>query len=134
MSDFSQEKTLRAHILLLEEGGEYANYFAKGESGMWKLIDPANKAAAQALLDAKVAEVDTHVGSAEPNGSGPSNFEDYTPIHFSDSVDGAKYRAWFVDSNGSYWKADNGNSDTLSEITDEQEITALLEESGFIPQ
>jgi len=137
MATFAEEKMLRAHLELIAEGGDYAAYFTQGtnedgEPSAWFLADDANQAAAQALLDAKVAEL-SNIGSESAGGEGPSNWDGYTAIHFSNDVVGANYRAWFVDTDGDYWKADNGNSDTLVQITDSAEIDTLLSDSGFIP-
>lgn len=131
MASYAEEKMIRAHVELIEEGGEYAGYFTQGESGMWVLADVANQATAQALLDAKVAVLD-NIGPESSNGEGPSDFGGYTPIHFDNTVDGVQYRTWFV-KDGSYYVADDGNSDTLTEVTDEDEIATLLADSGFIP-
>lgn len=136
MATFAEEKMLRAHLELIAEGGEYAGYFTQGtnedgDPSAWFLADDNNKDAAQALLDAKVATL-TNIGAETAGGEGPSNWDGYTAIHFSNEVDGVNYRAWFVDANGDYWKADNGNSDTLAQITDSAEIETLLSDSGYI--
>ena len=133
---YAQEKATRAHILLIEEAGDYAGYFsqgtnAEGEPSAWFLTNDSDEAAAQALLDAKVAEL-TEIGTEESYGNGPSEFEGYSPIHFADDIDGIKYRTWFVNADGDYYKADNGNSDDLTEITDADEIATLLTDSGYI--
>ena len=69
---YAQEKYTRAHILLIEEGGDYADYFSQGtnedgEPSAWFLTNSSDEAAAQALLDAKVAEL-TEIGIEESNG------------------------------------------------------------------
>lgn len=134
MSAYDREKMLRAHIELIEEGGDYASYFSQSEPGApWLLADIANKDAAQALLDAKVAEITDKVGPENPNGTGPSDFDEYTAIHFDDDVEGVNYRAWFV-KDGKYYKADNGDSGTIQEIADQAEIDTLIEVSGFISE
>lgn len=133
---YAQEKYTRAHILLIEEGGDYADYFSQGtnedgEPSAWFLTNNSDEAAAQALLDAKVAEL-TEIGIEEANGDGPSDFDGYSPIHFADDIDGIKYRTWFVNVDGDYFKADDGNSDSIAEITDADEIATLLTDSGYI--
>tara|TARA_Y100000389_G_scaffold182485_1_gene199165 strand:+ start:408 stop:818 length:411 start_codon:yes stop_codon:yes gene_type:complete len=133
---YAQEKYTRAHILLIEEAGDYAAYFSQGsneagEPSAWFLTNNSDEAAAQALLDAKVAEL-TEIGIEESNGDGPSDFDGYSPIHFADDIDGIKYRTWFVNADGDYFKADDGNSDNLAEITDADEISTLLTDSGYI--
>jgi hypothetical protein len=133
---YAQEKYTRAHILLIEEGGDYAGYFSQGtnedgEPSAWFLTNNSDEAAAQALLDAKVAEL-TEIGTEESNGDGPSEFDGYSPIHFADDIDGIKYRTWFVNADGDYFKADDGNSDSIAEITDADEIASLLTDSGYI--
>jgi len=133
---YAQEKYTRAHILLIEEAGEYAGYFSQGtnedgEPSAWFLTNSSDEAAAQALLDAKVAEL-TEIGIEEANGDGPSDFDGYSPIHFADDIDGIKYRTWFVNADGDYFKADDGNSDSIAEITDADEIATLLTISGYI--
>ena len=133
---YAQEKYTRAHILLIEEAGEYAGYFSQGtnedgEPSAWFLTSSSDEAAAQALLDAKVAEL-TEIGIEEANGDGPSDFDGYSPIHFADDIDGIKYRTWFVNADGDYFKADDGNSDSIAEITDADEIATLLTDSGYI--
>lgn len=136
MATFAQEKILRAHLELIAEGGDYAGYFsqgtnAEGEPSAWFLTNDSDKDAAQALLDARVASL-TDIGSENSGGEGPSDFDGYTPIHFDDSVSGVDYRTWFVDINGDYFKADNGNSDSIAQITDSDEINTLLTDSGYI--
>lgn len=136
MTTYAQEKFIRAHMELIAEGGTYADYFRQGtnsdsEVSAWVLINSSDEAAAQALLDAKVAEL-SEVGDETAGGEGPSEFTGYTPIHYDDSVSGANYRTWFVDANGDYFKADNGNSDSIVEITDSDEINTLLSDSGYI--
>ena len=133
---YAKEKYIRAHLELIAEGGDYADYFrqgtnSEGEASAWVLINSSDEAAAQALLDAKVAEL-SDVGSETASGEGPSDFGGYTPIHYDDSVSGVDYRTWFVDANGDYFKADNGNSDSIVQITDSDEINTLLTDSGFI--
>ena len=136
MTTYAQEKYIRAHIELISEGGDYADYFRQGtnsdgDPSAWVLVNSSDEAAAQALLDAKVAEL-SEIGSESSNGEGASNFDGYTPIHFDDSVSGIDYRTWFVDANGDYFKADNGNSDSIVQITDTDEINTLLSDSGYI--
>lgn len=135
MASYLDEKALRAHIELIENSEEYKAYFSQGESGAWVLSDPANKAAADALLNAKISASDFDIGAEEPNGSGPSDFDEYNAIHFDDEIaeDGVSYRAWFV-KDGAYYKADNGDSSTLVEITSEEEIASLLDASGYITE
>ena len=133
---YAQEKATRAHILLIEEAGDYAGYFsqgtnADGEPSAWFLTNDSDEAAAQALLDAKVAEL-TEIGIETANGEGPRDFDGYPPIHFADDIDGIKYRTWFVNADGDYFKTDDGNSDNIAEITDEDEIATLLTDSGYI--
>tara|TARA_B100001939_G_scaffold87726_2_gene75165 strand:- start:33 stop:446 length:414 start_codon:yes stop_codon:yes gene_type:complete len=133
---YAKEKFIRAHLELIAEGGDYADYFrqgtnSEGEASAWVLINSSDEAAAQALLDAKVATL-TDIGAENSGGEGPSDFEGYTPIHYDDSVSGADYRTWFVDVNGDYFKADNGNSDSIAQITDSDEINTLLTDSGYI--
>lgn len=135
---YAKEKYIRAHLELIAEGGDYADYFrqgtnADGEASAWVLVNSSDQAAAQALLDAKVAEL-SDVGPESAGGEGPSEFSGYTPIHYDDSVSGADYRTWFVDANGDYFKADNGNSDTIAQITDSDEINTLLTDSGYIAE
>ena len=136
MTTYAQEKYIRAHIELIAEGGDYADYFRQGtnsdgEASAWVLANSSDEAAAQALLDAKVAEL-SEIGAESSNGEGASNFDGYTPIHFDDDVSGVDYRTWFVDANGDYFKADNGNSDSIAQITDSDEINTLLSDSGYI--
>lgn len=141
MSTFAQEKMMRAHLILIQEQGEYYDYFSQGESGMWALTNEADKDAAQALLDAKVASMGTNtilkgLGPENNSGEGPSDFEGYQAIHYDDSVSGADYRTWFykeVDGDAKYYKADNGNSDSIVEIVDSSEISTLITDSGFDP-
>jgi hypothetical protein len=135
---YAKEKYIRAHLDLIAEGGDYADYFRQGtdedgNASAWVLKNSSDEAAAQALLDAKVAELND-IGSETSNGEGPSDFTGYTPIHYDDSVSGVDYRAWFVDANGDYFKADNGNSDSLVQITDSAEIETLLADSGFVTE
>jgi len=134
---YAKEKFLRAHMELIAEGGTYAGYFRQGtnsdnEVSAWVLNNSSDESAAQALLDAKVAEL-TDIGPENANGEGPSDFSGYTPIHYDNSVSGADYRTWFVDGNGDYFKADNGNSDSIVQITDTAEINTLLTDSGYNP-
>ena len=56
----------------------------------------------------------------------------YTAIHYDDSVSCADYRTWFVDASGDYFKADNGNSDSIVQVTDATEISTLLSDSGYV--
>ena len=133
MSTFAQEKMMRAHLLLIQEKGDYYDYFTQGESGMWALTNESDKDAAQALLDAKVASMGSNtilrgLGPENNSGEGPSDFADYQAIHYDDSVSGADYRTWFykdVDGSAKYYKADNGNSDSIVEIVDSSEISTL---------
>lgn len=136
MASFAQEQEMRAHILLMAEAGDYAAYFSQGTNAdgvpsAYYLTEDSNKAAADALLDAKVAEL-TEIGTETANGSGASDFDDYSPIHFADDIDGIKYRTWFVNADGDYFKTDDGNSDNIAEITDADEIATLLADSGYI--
>lgn len=136
MASFAQEQEMRAHILLMAEAGDYAAYFSQGTNvdgvpSAYYLTEDSNKAAADALLDAKVAEL-TEIGTETANGSGPSDFDDYSPIHFADDIDGIKYRTWFVNADGDYFKTDDGNSDNIAEITDADEIATLLADSGYL--
>ena len=39
MSTFAQEKMMRAHLLLIQEKGDYYDYFTEGASGMWALTN-----------------------------------------------------------------------------------------------
>jgi len=136
MASFAQEKDMKAHLLLIAEAGTYADYFsqgtnADGDVSAWYLTNDSDKAAADTLLDAKVAEL-TDIGAETASGEGPSEFGPYTEIHFDDDVVGADYRAWFVDADGDYFKCDNGNSDNITAISDGDEITTLLTDSGYI--
>ena len=136
MATFAQEKIMRAHLELIAEDGDYAGYFSQGtneagEKSTWYLTNDSDKDAAQALLDARVATL-TDIGSETSSGEGPSDFDGYTPIHFDDSVSGVDYRTWFIDANGDYFKADNGNSDSIAQITDSDEINTLITDSGYI--
>lgn len=136
MASFAQEKDMRAHLLLIDEAGTYADYFSQGtnEDGdvsAWYLTNNSDKVAADLLLDAKVAGL-TEIGAETASGEGPSDFGDYTEIHIDDDVDGADYRVWFVDANGDYFKCDNGNSDNIIAVSDGAEITTLLTDSGYI--
>ena len=136
MASFAEEKRLRAHLELIAEGGTYAGYFsqgtnADGDASAYFITDDSDITAAEALLDAKIAEL-SDVGGETAGGEGPSEFTGYTAIHFDDSVSGADYRTWFVDANGDYFKADNGNSDTIAQVTDSTEIDTLLTDSGYV--
>ncbi len=136
MASFAEEQKLRAHLELIAEAGVYAGYFSQGTNGSgdpsaWFITNDSDKAAADALLDAKVAEL-TAIGNETAGGEGAGDFTGYTPIHFDESVSGADYRTWFVDANGDYFKADNGNSDDIAQITDADEIATLLTDSGYI--
>tara|TARA_Y100000385_G_C12656213_1_gene451697 strand:- start:108 stop:524 length:417 start_codon:yes stop_codon:yes gene_type:complete len=136
MASFAEEKRLRAHIELIAEAGDYAAYFSQGtnsdgDPSAWFITNDSDITAAEVLLDAKIAEL-SDIGSETANGTGPSNFEGYTPIHFDDSVSDVDYRAWFIDANGDYFKADNGNSDTLEQITDADETATLISDSGYV--
>ena len=137
MASFAEEQKLRAHIELIEADGDYKAYFSQGsnENGdsCWYLTNDSDKAAPDALLDAKVAEL-TAIVEETHSGEGPSDFDAYTSIHFDDSisVSGVNYRTWFVDANADYFKADNGNSDSIVQITDSDEISTLLTDSGYV--
>ena len=136
MASFAEEQKIKAHLELIAEAGDYAAYFSQGtnddgDPSTWYITDDSDKAAADALLDAKVAEL-TAIGNETAGGEGAGDFTGYTPIHFDDSVSGADYRTWFVDANGDYFKADNGNSDDIAQITDADEIATLLTDSGYI--
>ena len=136
MATFAEEKRLRAHIDLIAEGGDYAAYFSQGtnedgEESCWYITNDSDIDAAEALLNAKIAEL-SDVGAETSNGEGPSNFDGYEAIHYDDSVSGVDYRTWFGDANGDYFKADNGNSDTLAQITDADEIATLLTDSEYV--
>jgi len=136
MASFAEEKRLRAHMELIEEAGDYAAYFSQGtnsdgDPSAWFITNDSDIDAAEALLDAKIAEL-SDIGSETANGTGPSNFEGYTPIHYDDSVAGVDYRAWFVNADGDYFKADNGNSDTLVQITDADEQATLISDSEYV--
>ena len=146
MSTFAQEKMMRAHLILISEGGDYADYFSQGTNSdgvksAWVLTNESDKDAAQALLDAKVASLGTNtigkgLGPETNTGEGPSDFDGYQAIHYDDTVDGVDYRTWFhkeVDSVAKYYKADNGNSDSIVEITESSEISTLISDSGFDP-
>jgi hypothetical protein len=146
MSTFAQEKMMRAHLILIREGGDYADYFSQGTNSdgvksAWVLTNESDKDAAQALLDAKVASLGTNtigkgLGPETNTGEGPSDFDGYQAIHYDDTVDGVDYRTWFhkeVDSVAKYYKADNGNSDSIVEITESSEISTLISDSGFDP-
>ena len=132
MASYSDEKALRAHIDLIEESAEYKAYFVQGDSGAWVLGDASDKAAVDALLNAKVAASDYSIGAEEPNGSGPSDFDGYEAIHFDDNIAdaGVMYRAWFI-KEGVFYKADNGDSSSISEISDDAEIESLIADSGY---
>ena len=134
MASFAEEQKIRAHLELIAEGGTYAGYFTQGtnsdgDPSAWYLADASNETAANTLLDAKVAEL-TEIGSASAGGEGGGDFTGYTAIHYDDSVSGADYRTWFVDASGDYFKADNGNSDSIVQVTDATEISTLLSD-GF---
>ena len=129
---YLDEKALRAHIDLIENDDDYRAYFNQGASGAWLLTNASDKAAVDALLNAKIASDEVELGAEEPNGSGPSDFDEYEVIHFDDDVEGASYRAWFI-KDGAYFKADNGDSSTLTEITDADEIATLLADSEYQP-
>ncbi len=136
MASFAEEKRLRAHLELIAEGGTYAGYFsqgtnADGDASAYYITNDSDISAAEALLDAKIAEL-SDVGSETSGGEGGGDFTGYTPIHYDDSVSGADYRTWFVDANGDYFKADNGNSDSIVKITDADEISTFLSESGYV--
>ena len=60
MSTFAQEKMMRAPSILIQERGDYYDYFSQGESGMWALTNEADRDAPQALLDAQVASMGTN--------------------------------------------------------------------------
>jgi len=138
MASFAEEKRLRAHLELIAEGGTYAGYFsqgtnADGDASAYFITNDSDITAAEALLDAKIAEL-SDVGGETAGGEGPSEFTGYTAIHFDNSISdaGVDYRTWFVDANGDYFKADNGNSDTIAQITDSTEINTLLTDSGYV--
>ena len=138
MASFAEEKRLRAHLELIAEGGTYAGYFsqgtnADGDASAYFITDDSDITAAEALLDAKIAEL-SDVGGETAGGEGPSEFTGYTAIHFDNSISdaGVDYRTWFVDANGDYFKADNGNSDTIAQVTDSTEIDTLLTDSGYV--
>ena len=138
MASYVEEQKLRAHLELIAEAGTYAGYFeqgtnADGDPSAWFITNDSDITAAEVLLDAKIAELND-VGNETANGTGPSNFEGYTAIHYDDSVSGVDYRAWFVDANGDYFKADNGNSDTLEQITDADETATLISDSGYVAE
>ena len=136
MASFAEEQKIRAHLELIAEGGTYAGYFTQGtnsdgDPSAWYLADASNETAANTLLDAKVAEL-TEIGSASAGGEGGGDFTGYIAIHYDDSVSGADYRTWFVDASGDYFKADNGNSDSIVQVTDATEISTLLSDSGYV--
>ena len=136
MASFAEEQKIRAHLELIAEGGTYAGYFTQGtnsdgDPSAWYLADASNETAANTLLDAKVAEL-TEIGSASAGGECGGDFTGYTAIHYDDSVSGADYRTWFVDASGDYFKADNGNSDSIVQVTDATEISTLLSDSGYV--
>jgi hypothetical protein len=139
MASFAEEKRLRAHLLLIAEAGTYAGYFsqgtnADGDASAYYLTNDSDEAAAETLLDAKIGELTDELGGETPGGEGAGNFDGYTAIHYDDTISesGVDYRAWFVDANGDYFKADNGNSDSIEEVTDSSEISTLLTDSGYI--
>jgi hypothetical protein len=137
MASFAEEQKIKAHMELIIEDGDYKAYFSQGTNAdgvsAWYLTNDSDKAAADTLLDAKVAEL-TAIGDATANGEGPSDFDGYTPIHFDDSIAdaGVDYRTWFVDENADYFKADNGNSDSLVQVTESSEISTLLTDSNYV--
>lgn len=138
MASFVEEQKIRAHLELIAEAGTYAGYFSQGtnsdgDPSAYYITDDSNKAAADTLLDAKVAEL-VGIGSATAGGEGAGDFTGYTPIHFDDSISdaGVDYRTWFVDVNGDYFKSDNGNSDSIAQVVDADEINTLLTDSGYI--
>ena len=136
MASFAEEKRLRAHLELIAEGGTYAGYFSQGTNGdgdpsAYYITNDSDISAAESLLDAKIAEL-SDVGSENSGGEGGGDFSGYTAIHYDDSVSGADYRTWFVDVNGDYFKADNGNSDSIVQVTDADEISTLLSDSGYV--
>ena len=128
MASYIEEQKIRAHLELIAEAGTYAGYFeqgtnADGDDSAWFITNDSDKAAADTLLDAKVAEL-TAIGT-ETAG--------YRAIHFDDSVSGADYRTWFTeDATGDYYKTDNGDSDNLAKITNADEIATLLTDSGYV--
>jgi hypothetical protein len=139
MASFAEEKRLRAHLLLIAEAGTYAGYFsqgtnADGDASAYYLTNDSDETAAETLLDAKIGELTDELGGETPGGEGAGNFDGYTAIHYDDTISesGVDYRAWFVDANGDYFKADNGNSDSIEEVTDSSEISTLLTDSGYI--
>ena len=139
MASFAEEKRLRAHLLLIAEAGTYAGYFSQGtnadsDASAYYLTNDSDETAAETLLDAKIGELTDELGGETPGGEGAGNFDGYTAIHYDDTISesGVDYRAWFVDANGDYFKADNGNSDSIEEVTDSSEISTLLTDSGYI--
>ena len=89
MATFAEEKRLRAHIDLIAEGGDYAAYFSQGtnedgELSCWYITNDSDIDAAEALLDAKIAEL-SNIGVENPNGEGPSDFDGYTAIHHTNN-------------------------------------------------
>ena len=139
MASFAEEKRLRAHLLLIAEAGTYAGYFsqgtnADGDASAYYLTDDSNETAAETLLDAKIAELSNEIGGETAGGEGAGNFDGYTVIHYDDSISdaGVDYRAWFVDANGDYFKADNGDSDSIVEVTDSSEVSTVLADSGYV--
>ena len=137
MASYVEEQKIRAHLELIAEAGTYAGYFeqgtnADGDESAWFITNDSDKAAADTLLDAKVAEL-TAIGTETAGGEGGGDFTGYKAIHFDDSVSGADYRTWFTeDATGDYYKTDNGDSDNLAKITDADEIAALLTDSGYV--
>jgi hypothetical protein len=139
MASFAEEKRLRAHLLLIAEAGTYAGYFSQGtnsdgDESAFYLTNDSDETAAETLLDAKIAELSSELGVETAGGEGAGDFEGYTAIHFDDSISdaGVDYRAWFVDANGDYFKADNGNSDSIVQVTESSEISTLLADSGYV--
>lgn len=139
MASFAEEQRLRAHLILIEEAGTYAGYFsqgtnADGDVSAYYLTNDSDEAAAETLLDAKIAELSSELGGETSGGEGGGDFDGYTAIHYDDTISdaGVDYRTWFVDSNGDYFKADNGNSDSIAQVTESSEISTLLTDSGYV--
>ena len=93
MASFAEEKRLRAHLELIAEGGTYAGYFsqgtnADGDASAYYITNDSDITAAEALLDAKIAEL-SDVGGENAGGEGPSEFTGYTAIHYDNSISDA---------------------------------------------
>ena len=98
MASFAEEKRLRAHLELIAEGGTYAGYFsqgtnADGDASAYYITNDSDITAAEALLDAKIAEL-SDVGGENAGGEGPSEFTGYTAIHYDNSI--SDYCIWSV--------------------------------------